>query len=363
MKFYKSLADESPFPYEDIPFFSECQSASIRSPPLRPYVAREETAQLMHFSTSQNKFQSDIRISSMESNNLVIAYVLLIHEKPEQAIRLINSLQEQQHWFVVHVDKRAVLSYNHMKNYSNNMANVFILPPAISDNLNWGGFSIVNATLRGMRFLSALNKSFDYLINLSGTTYPLKSNKRIREALAADSQTVYMDAHNEPFRPHPEFWSYFVECDSALHRIGRLPLPRGLNLYLGSQWFAFPHSIVNWLLHDPLPLSFQSYSKHTVVADETYFSTMFRNSPFCDSRVKGNLLFVKFGKWENERVDRDEKKCLSPDPNTCGRSPLTLTLKDKDELLASPALFARKFDMLDESSSAMLQLIDKNRFP
>lgn len=57
-----------------------------------------------------------------------------------------------------------------------------------------------------------------------------------------------------------------------------------------------------------------------------------------------NFLHLQFDQWENERSIelRDERKCVMPDPNHCGRSPTTITLDYLDILELSEDLFARK---------------------
>lgn len=69
-------------------------------------------------------------------------------------------------------------------------------------------------------------------------------------------------------------------------------------MHVGSQWFALPKHVagqsphftsyltdLEWILIDPLPLSYQSYATHVVVADEHYFSTMLSHSPYCRDLV------------------------------------------------------------------------------
>jgi Core-2/I-Branching enzyme len=137
-----------------------------------------------------------------------------------------------------------------------------------------------------------------------------------------------------------------------------------MHMYVGSQWFTIPHHVVLWLLNDPLPQQYQSYARYVVVADENYFATLISNSPYCANIVRKKNLFLLFDKWENELSTvhlRDQRKCLSPDPDHCGRSPSTLTSKFKNLLEVSHALFARKFDPNDIESLSLLSTIDSWR--
>ena len=136
-------------------------------------------------------------------------------------------------------------------------------------------------------------------------------------------------------------------------------------MYTGSQWFAIPPHVVQWILEDPLPYNFSFYAQYIVVADENYFATLIMNSPYCQDIIRKNLLFVLFDKWENEinqeKSTRDERKCLSPNPDQCGRSPSILTMQFRRLLEISHASFARKFDPNNENSMLLIDYIDKWR--
>lgn len=243
-----------------------------------------------------------------------ILYIMLVHDHPTFTQRIINALDEPQHTFVVHVDAKADDVFIAHKAFAANRENVFILDEN-RQRLNWGGFSIVNATICAMDYALSLKRHFDYMIDVSGSTYPIKSNKAIREQLSKFPGAVYMDVAAEPSKPPQEMWHHFVECDDALHRVGRMPILRGMNMHIGSQWFAAPRHLIEWYLTDPLPYDYSFYAQHIIVADENYFQTLFKNSPYCEDLINKNLLFVLFDKWENERHaegERDPRKCLSP---------------------------------------------------
>ena len=65
--------------------------------------------------------------------------------------------------------------------------------------------------------------------------------------------------------PDPVTWFHYVECDDALHRIARLSVPRGMHMYIGSQWFAIPYHVVQWLVDDMLPFQYSLYAQVVVI--------------------------------------------------------------------------------------------------
>jgi len=105
--------------------------------------------------------------------------------------------------------------------------------------------------------------------------------------------------------------------------------------------------------------AYEEYGRYTMVADENYFVTVLKNSPFCNRHENKNFLHVQFDKWENEKASTNNNKCLQPNPQHCGRSPTTLTLEYLPVLDLGGALFARKFD--SRHDSRILAAIDARR--
>ena len=105
----------------------------------------------------------------------------------------------------------------------------------------------------------------------------------------------------KPNRPGPSTWHYFVECDDALHRIYRLtPLVEdnyGIDIYTSSQWFIISRDFSEYIaLAEPGTLAeiLLEYVEHVVVADETFFGTLLRHSPFCGMHHNDNFLHLQF---------------------------------------------------------------------
>ena len=227
MKYIRAISEEKPLPFENILFQSKCQSDVERNPPWSPLVSL--------YTQDISKIKPYRNFTRVPSEDISILYVILMHHDVKFATRIIKALNESQHKFVIHIDKRAENVNFEMLKFSSLYPNIYILPNVLRQVVNWGGFSIVNATLTAMRYASNLDIHYDYLINLSGSTYPIKSNSYIRQALAEykDTPTIYMDINDEVFHPHPEMWNHWVECDEWLHRVGRLSPARGLNMYHG----------------------------------------------------------------------------------------------------------------------------------
>mmetsp|Transcript_75543 Transcript_75543/g.147952 ORF Transcript_75543/g.147952 Transcript_75543/m.147952 type:complete len:811 (-) Transcript_75543:130-2562(-) len=338
---------EQHLPFQDVAFASQCP-------------APDATVSLPVNTSQRQHADGPIRI----------AYLLLVHDRPEQTMRLIRALTEKEHHFVIHLDTKAPREVRRrLEAFAETAASVHLVPQAQSVSVAWGGFNVVEATLRGISLaLGPLGLDFDYLVNLSGYHYPLVSNTAISERLEGlpSREVNLMQVDPTPSTPAEGTWHYYVECDDRLRRIWRLALPRGIHLFTGSQWFMIARSFAHWLVNDLklVPL-YREYGKHTVVADENFFATLLKNSPFCASHENSNSLHVQFDQWEHDKVGHTQQvnkaKCLQPNPHHCGRSPTVNTVEYLPTLLLSGDLFARKFD--PEVDSRVLDAIDALRTP
>ena len=115
---------------------------------------------------------------------------------------------------------------------------------------------------------------------------------------------------------------------------------------MGSQWFVITPEYVRYLLSDKyFAAQYREYGQYTMVADENYFVTVMKNSPFCNKHHNRNYLHVQFDQWENQKAGGpDPGKCLQPNPDHCGRSPTLNTIDFLPVLELGHNLFARKFD-------------------
>ena len=247
--------------------------------------------------TEEDESYKQLYISPMD---IVLCYGILAHDNANATIRLIEALDEPTTWFVVHVDAKNDETYKQMKEYSMNRSRVVILDDPYRVRVNWGGFSMVNATLQILNYADKHHIDFTHFVHMASTAYPVASNRRIRNTLAAHPKDAnFLHVILRPVRPNPMVWNYFVECDDKLHRIHRMPVlmndTHGVDLYTASQWFIISKEYAHFLANPEddeslfLP-EYLEYIKHTVVADEHFFGTVLRNTKFCN-KVRVCLLF------------------------------------------------------------------------
>lgn len=288
-----------------------------------------------------------------------IAYLILAHNLPSQLVELVTALDHpEKSKFYIHIDQRSTDFFDNPSLMPiMNRENVSFLKDRVK--VHWGGFSIVEATLRLLR--KAVEKGdFEYAVLLSGQDFPIKSNKQIESFFEAHNGKEFISYSPLPSQEWdwgPDIMERF-ECywnvDSVVHlletispkrfqRLGwgvyswlttsafrsapslkRKFLP-GLTPYGGPNWFSITARcaayVLNYLREHP---EYCRFFAHTLNSDELFLQTLILNSPVRDQVINDALRFTD---WE-----------------TGASSPRVLTCGDFDRLIASDSLYARKFD-------------------
>ncbi|WP_412467252.1 beta-1,6-N-acetylglucosaminyltransferase [Pedobacter sp. KLB.chiD] len=273
-----------------------------------------------------------------------IAYLILAHQNIKQLATLIDLLSyKTPNYCFVHLDGRLHKSttIKELKKLTIS-SNWHICKKSIV--INWGGFTMVEATLN--LILEALNDTvrFDYLSLHSGMDLPIKSSQAIASYLENGKNLQYLDYFKLPNKRWGgdgglERVNYYwlAEClDShedayslvrAQKKIGMIrALPAGIKeVYGGSQWWTLTAECMEYIIHylnnTPGIIHFFKYSH---IPDESFFQTILLNSTYKEKIINDNLRLI--------------------DWTTNPGIPKVFDQMDKRRLNQSRKIFARKFD-------------------
>ena len=300
-----------------------------------------------------------------------IGFVLLTHANPPQILRLVRRLNTMFDAppIVCHHDfGKCALSEDSFP------TNVFFVHPHA--NTGWGKFSIVEATLLGLEAMYRRADSPDWCVLLSGACYPTKPASQVLANLTTGGYDAHIDGvlidpatmdaswYKEVSRryltmhidiPFPTLdrrlrpKTRFAALPQSLSQ-SFLPFSPTLKCYVGSHWLTVSRRTAEHLLEfqkTPANLALVKhyqdlkYYKRERFPEESYFQTVLYNQP--------NLRLNDYN-WLY--LDWSEKKL----------NPKLLTLADLDTIQASPAHFARKFDMSRDADlmDALDQIIDQD---
>lgn len=210
----------------------------------------------------------------------------------------------------------------------------------------WGGASLLQMLLASMNELLKSDWKWDFVINLSESDFPIKSNDRLVQFLTANKNKNFVKSHGrevQRFIQKQGLDKTFIECDTHMWRTGDRTLPWGIQVDGGSDWITLTREFVRYVTQeqDELIKGLLTVFKHTLLPAESFFHTVLRNSRFCKTYVDNNLHVTN---WKRRLGCKCQYKHVV---DWCGCSPNDFKLDDWPRLQATEMrqlFFARKFE-------------------
>lgn len=256
-----------------------------------------------------------------------IAFFIAAHSFAPQFDWLFKSIWNRHDIFLIHVSTVASDDFiRQLQRITEGYSNVHFLSRM---PITWGGWSLVEMNLAAIRFLCRRPEQWQYFVNLSGQDYLIRPLDEFRSFLEEYENTNFIQMRHidtQPFHIRRRLHWYCVEHRGKLRR---LPIPNvramlaPVNWY-GNLWCNLSRGFCDWLDTSETTEAFRRALRHTKIPDEFFFQSIVMRSPFAST------------------VDEDPRRYLEFKLGATG--PKILTLKDLDQLLASGAFFARKFD-------------------
>jgi len=288
---------------------------------------------------------------------MTTAYLILAHHQPRHSARLIRALDGEDVFFFIHIDRKSNLDdFLDILPFQDNV--IIVKDPVRVHRFD---FSQVKAALMALEAASEFGAGFDRYCLLSGSDFPIKSNAEIRSALDSKTQFIRIDARAIPQKFHLGYGSPRFPLGALRGRLRRLlhALPgrtyKKMPLYRGSQWWALTGECAAHVLRFVRDnADYVRYMRFTPVADETFFHSIVKASPFSpdishDFERRGDpRALLKSPEHGCHYIDWDPSRTVLPK---------VLDLEDLGKLARSPALFARKFQ--ERESSALLDELER----
>ena len=298
------------------------------------------------------------------SGQIRIAYFILVHRFPEQFKRLFKAIYHPENYYLIHLDKKTSLEiYDDIQDFLANFLNAYML---VSENVVWGGYSMVQAELSGIKYLLDINAEWDFFINLSGQDFPLKSQDFICDFLGKNKGNNFIKIANQATdRPETmnRIENYFVETDTGFSGIPyKRAYLKDVISYIGGQWKILTRECCEFICNSDEVKKFEDYYLYTLIPDESFFQTVMMNTSFNGKIInddKRAIIWIPdIGiNTSLENLTESDTKSLIASGKIKLR-PKTFTKDDIDFLLLGDNLFARKFD--DNIDANILDIIETN---
>lgn len=278
-----------------------------------------------------------------------ICYLILAHNNFNHLSRMIEALNNPESTFYIHIDKKAIDLYVPPS------GNVKIIPEQI--DINWGGYSMIEATLALMEYGIEYSPEADYYILISGVDYPIRPKSFLLDLLSKGKE--YIDIAPVPilYKPIERYEYFYFDYNrrnlkyfnplfliEVLLKKLRIKRKAPFKIYAGTQWFALTRKCVEYILNIiKKDKRYIHFFKHTLVPDEAFFQTIIGNSPF-SQQTKSSLTYTD---WEvpNPPATLKEKHIEF----------LKTHIEFNDEYGQRFPYFARKFDDNDEKLLEKIQ--------
>jgi len=280
----------------------------------------------------------------MEINMNRHAYLIIAHHQFSLLEKIIRLLDNERNDIYIHIDKK-VEGFDEQPFYEAvKYSNIYFVKRI---SVSWGGFSQIKCELELLR--SAVKGNYQYYHLISGVDLPLKKQNEIFdffdknngcEFVQYGTKTVGSDILDRIkfYYPLQEYYASKGEttrfiADKLLNLQRRLKINRirtsSLTIQKGPQWFSITDKLAQYVLSCEKQI--YSLFRYSYCCDEVFMQTLVVNSEFkrnlyLKDKNDSYLGCMRYIDWE--------RGC-----------PYIFRKSDYDQLVNSPFLFARKFDV------------------
>ncbi len=275
------------------------------------------------------------------------AIIIVTYTSPKQTKRLIESLNNGDFDFYVHVDKKIDIE-THSELF--NIPNVYFVKDRI--DIRWAGFTATEAALSSLREIAASGIKYNFINLITGQDYPIKSAAYIKDFLTQNIgkefilykhfDTEWTEAKGRVEKYH--FTDFKFPGKYKLERMVNALAPRrkfpvNFELYGKETFWTLSQECAMYVLNylDTNP-KLKRFLKFTWGPDEFIFQSIILDSPYKNNVVNNCYRYIY---WPPEGAAR----------------PNIFAAADFDRIMAADGLFGRKFDI--NTDEKIFDLLDK----
>lgn len=290
--------------------------------------------------------------------------MIIAHHQFELLEKLILALDDERNDIFVHIDAKVKsFDFDRFRNLTKYSRVIFTKKRV---NVTWGDFSQVQSEMVLLQTAVAhenAEKPYAYFHLISGVDLPIKSNDEIhhffdthngKEFIHYTSNKVEQLSVNRLQYYHlfrrrrNTFTKYLAQLALRLQKklgVNRLK-DTDLRVQKGSNWFSITGELAHYIIAD-----IKQYEKvfcYSYCGDETFVQTIVESSPY-----KENLYMPD--------CNNNHEACMRLIDWDRG-NPYVWRSADYDEIMGSPCMFARKFDLTVDAAIVDKILIGLDKY-
>lgn len=261
-----------------------------------------------------------------------IAYLITAFANFRHLERLIESLDDTDVEFYIHIDKKSKLPQQLKE-----APNIHYIPRI---KVWWGGFSHLQAILNLMK--AALTSQPDYLVLLSGGDYPIRSRQTLYRMLEQGGEYIniekgfstskpearlkyhYFDAFDRRSKsPKTKFYFFLERVIRQVYTKKNYPFRE---VYHGSTWWALSRACATYMLeyleNNPEFLNFfktcwcpEECMPHTIIGNSEFYTRVKHDLTYTDWSVKpgpANINMDHIRLFEKQKIFKGRSGDVEP---------------------------------------------------
>lgn len=284
------------------------------------------------------------------------AYMIIAHNQFELLEKLILALDDERNDIYVHIDAKVQdFDFEHFESITKHS------PVRFTDervNITWGDESQVQCEMALLRTAVAgenLDKPYSYYHLLSGVDLPIKSNDDIHNFFDANAGKEFIHHSSNEVEQGSinriKYYHLFRKKRNTMNKVLgqialRIQMLFGVNrlkgtdikVQKGCNWFSITGDLAKYVVANQD--KYRKTFSYSYCCDEIFIQTIVESSTF-----KNNLYMPN--------CDNNHEACMRLIDWNRG-NPYVWKSADFDEIMASPCMFARKFDLNTDS-----EIVDK----
>uniref|UniRef100_A0A2K5YGE0 Glucosaminyl (N-acetyl) transferase family member 7 n=1 Tax=Mandrillus leucophaeus TaxID=9568 RepID=A0A2K5YGE0_MANLE len=223
---------------------------------------------------------------STEEGDFSLAYIITIHKELAMFVQLLRAIYVPQNVYCIHVDEKTPKKYKTaVQTLVNCFENVFI--SSKREKMAYAGFTRLQADINCMKELVHSKFQWNYVINLCGQDFPIKTNREIVHYI----RSKWNDKNITPGAIQPPHTN---------NRLKDKP-PHNLTIYFGSAYYGLTRKFVEFILTDIRAKDMLQWSKDIRSPEQHYWATLnqLKDAPGAtpDAGWEGNVRAIK---WKSE---------------------------------------------------------------
>ena len=225
---------------------------------------------------------NEVHNSDLEKS-FPLAFTFMVHESPQQVLRLLRLLYRPQNSYCIHYDAKSTDEFKELFNsVADCLENVIIA--SRQESVVWGHYSVLGAQMNCMKDLLDLRTQqqhkWKYLLNLCGKELPLVTNREMVLRLAKLNGRSSVRAYKTP----AEFMhriKYLVELNEEKTEIGNKSKLLGdppfniSQLYKSRTFVALSYQFARFLHTNDTAIEIHEFFKKCANPEEHFYATMF----------------------------------------------------------------------------------------